>query len=71
MEPPKENNAKEHTLIYIPRAYLPADTGAIGFIFNDENEERPKEWKRAHVVLLRTCPSSFLYHDRSQISDRK
>ena len=49
MEPPEKNNAKEHTLIYIPRAYLPEDTGAIGFIFNDENEERPREWKRAHV----------------------
>ena len=45
----KENNVKEHTLIYIPRAYLPEDTEAIGFIFNDENEERPRQWKRAHV----------------------
>ena len=49
MEPSKKNNAKEHTLIYIPRAYLPEDTGAIGFIFNDENEECPREWKRTHV----------------------
>ena len=49
MEPPKKNNIKEHTLIYIPRAYLPEDTGAIGFIFNDENEERPREWRRAHM----------------------
>ena len=49
MEPPQKNNAKEHTLIYIPRAYLPEGTGAVGVIFNDENEERPREWKRAHV----------------------
>lgn len=49
MEPPQKNNTKENTLIYIPRAYLPEDTGAIGFIFNDENEGRPREWRRAHV----------------------
>lgn len=42
MEPPQKNNTKENTLIYIPRAYLPEDTGAIGFIFNDENKEHPQ-----------------------------
>lgn len=35
-------------LIYVPGAYLPADTKAMDFIFEGKGISSPRQWRNAH-----------------------